>query len=826
MRHGTATKMLGWAGLLGVLTWAGCAFAHAPAVTKMTRTFSAAADSPGAPAAHHLAAAPATAAPPPVGGITGHLESFFVLSDVARLRGWVYDVERDFPDLSSPISVIVDGVAVVNTTANISRPDLVPYKAPEPQHGIDVLLPPGLAAKLRTGRHVVSVAVHREAEVDWPLAGGPLCTDSQHLTCDKPRECACNRSELAHEAAPVPVAQLGTHILLDTTGLDRQRTNAFFSLHRPVKDPSNPILKEDHLWEDRLHMFGSVVQVSAELWRIYYTVDGQFGIRNCIAESRDFGQSWTKPSLGLVPWAATPNATATTANNIVGSDHNLSRSDWFGWIGRNPDPEDTDPAHRFVATMTTPSWFTSIPAACTPFGPARRDAAYLAFSADGLSFVMPNDHDCYLPSKDDSQNPLVHFNNQTLWFNRIDTMGAANGCAPHVAGPQRRVGVAGFSTLAHPPAPGHWPDRPVVLSFDEHDPPCMDLYTSNAFAYEDAVVAFPTPFLHTPAVGQYPDGTKVGSDGPLWTRFASSRSPLDGHGLQYVNGDRTPWIPRGKGVFDNASKTFRGEWDAGMAFALQGLLQSKSAAQLEQEMDGGAACVNARLPALATELTKAVWQSSCLEWDSLQQYLLRKMIMIFYLLYRLLANQLIVFIVIHFINFSLVVLRYYFGTQATHHTQTRHFGDSRDGIGRVTIPRDGFAGFSHSSTQAAPDGSVVVSAPFQLPARCGEAAELVLLVNVNVSVGGSVRVGFSRVSAPPDAFDGTISVPRVERLFANYALDASDAITESSVRAVASWAGRSALTSLQQAGVAMTLTIHLRQAEVFAWEWRCVEVGG
>ena len=803
----TATKMLGWAGLLGVLTWAGCAFAHAPAVTKMTRTFSAAADSPGAPAAHHVAAAPTaapppvggitghlesffvlsdvarlrgwvydverdfpdlsspisvivdgvavvnttanisrpdlvpykapepqhgidvllppglaaklrtgrhvvsvavhreaevdwplaggplctdsqhltcdkprecacnrselaheaphhvaaapTAAPPPVGGITGHLESFFVLSDVARLRGWVYDVERDFPDLSSPISVIVDGVAVVNTTANISRPDLVPYKAPEPQHGIDVLLPPGLAAKLRTGRHVVSVAVHREAEVDWPLAGGPLCTDSQHLTCDKPRECACNRSELAHEAAPVPVAQLGTHILLDTTGLDRQRTNAFFSLHRPVKDPSNPILKEDHPWEDRLHMFGSVVQVSAELWRIYYTVDGQFGIRNCIAESRDFGQSWTKPSLGLVPWAATPNATATTANNIVGSDHNLSRSDWFGWIGRNPDPEDTDPAHRFVATMTTPSWFTSIPAACTPFGPARRDAAYLAFSADGLSFVMPTDHDCYLPSKDDSQNPLVHFNNQTLWFNRIDTMGAANGCAPHVAGPQRRVGVAGFSTLAHPPAPGHWPARPVVLSFDEHDPPCMDLYTSNAFAYEDAVVAFPTPFLHTPAVGQYPDGTKVGSDGPLWTRFASSRSPLDGHGLQYVNGDRTPWIPRGKGVFDNSSKTFRGEWDAGMAFALQGLLQTKSAAQLEQEMDGGAACVNARLPALATELTKAVWQSSCLEWDSLQQYPLRKMIMIFYLLFRAVANQLIVFIVfivIHFTNFSLVVL--------------------------------------------------------------------------------------------------------------------------------------------------------------------------
>jgi hypothetical protein len=43
--------------------------------------------------------------PPPVGGITGQLESFNVttVGDAtgatrARLRGWVSDVERDFPD--------------------------------------------------------------------------------------------------------------------------------------------------------------------------------------------------------------------------------------------------------------------------------------------------------------------------------------------------------------------------------------------------------------------------------------------------------------------------------------------------------------------------------------------------------------------------------------------------------------------------------------------------------------------------------------------------------------------------------------------------------
>lgn len=747
------------------------------------------------PADAYELAAPTARRAPPVGGITGQLESFRVGSDAARLRGWVYDVERDFPDLSSPISIIVDGLAVVNTTANVSRPDLVPDRAPEPQHGIDALLPPEVVAKLRTGRHVVSVAVHREAEVDWTLAGGPLCTSSHRLICDKPLQCACNRSDPAANApASVPVAQLGTHTLLSAAGLDQHRTNATFSLHRPIKHPNNPILIEDQPWEDRLHMFGSVVQVTPRLWRIYYTVDGQSGIRNCIAESRDDGETWTKPNIGLVPWAATSNATATKANNIVGADHNLSRSDWFGWIGRNPDPKDRNPAHRFVATMTKPSWFTNIPAACTPFGPARADAAYLAFSADGLSFVMPNDHECYLPSKDDSQNPLVYFDNRTLWFNRIDKMGAANGCAPHVAGPQRRVAVAEFSTLAYPPVPGQWPARPIVLSFDEHDPPCMDLYTSNAYAYEDTVLAFPTPFLHTPAVGMYPDGTKVGSDGPLWTRFASSRSPLDGHGLQYVNDDRSPWINRGKGVYDNSTKTFRGEWDSGMAFALQGLLQSKSGAQLQQEIDGGTACVNARLPVDATELTKVAWQSSCLEWDSLQQY--------------------------------------YFGTQATHHTQTHHFGNSSDGIGKVTFRRDGFAGFSHSAqiergnaTEAS--HSVLVTAPFQLPVGCSASAELVLLINVNVSTGGRVRVGFSRVATSDDVTDDSNSsneLADVDRV-AHFVLGASDTITTSSVRAVASWGGSSALTELQQAKVAVSMTVYLQQAEVYSWEWRCIEVG-
>ena len=203
------------------------------------------------------------------------------------------------------------------------------------------------------------------------------------------------------EGAP-PVA-IGTHVLTDKAGLDRQRTNATFVLHRPVKDPKNPILREDKPWEDRMHMFGSVVQVSADEWRIYYLVDGRFGLHNCVAVSRDGGASWVKPSLGLVPWGAIANLSDSTANNILGSDHNITNEgkDWLGWIGLNEG--DADPSRRFVATMGPPSWFKTLPAACTPFGPARRDAAFLAFSADGLTFRMPSSAECYLSSKDDSQ---------------------------------------------------------------------------------------------------------------------------------------------------------------------------------------------------------------------------------------------------------------------------------------------------------------------------------------------------------------------------------------------------------------------------------------
>jgi hypothetical protein len=287
------------------------------------------------------------------------------------------------------------------------------------------------------------------------------------------------KTDLVVKTDDVQAAQIGTHVLIDSAGLDTQRTTATLALHRPVKDPNNPILREDKLWEDRLHMFGSLVHADDDdekLLRIYYLVDGQFGIKNCVAESRDGGANWRKPSLGLVPCCNGTNMNSTM-NNIVGNDMDAPLSDYYlGWVGRNGD--HTDPSRKFIATMGTPAWLIDqLPAACAPFGPTRkRDAAFIAFSADGLTFRMPTSADCYLQSKDDSANPIVFWKNSSLWFNRQDVMGNKTAtCPPRTAGPQRKVGVSSFKSLLVPPATGKWPARPTVLTFDDEDPGCLDL---------------------------------------------------------------------------------------------------------------------------------------------------------------------------------------------------------------------------------------------------------------------------------------------------------------------------------------------------------------
>ena len=69
---------------------------------------------------------------------------------------------------------------------------------------------------------------------------------------------------LAAPASPTATATATpkVHVVLDFAGLDAKATNATRLLHRPRKDARNPVLVETEPWEDRLHMFGSVVQLN------------------------------------------------------------------------------------------------------------------------------------------------------------------------------------------------------------------------------------------------------------------------------------------------------------------------------------------------------------------------------------------------------------------------------------------------------------------------------------------------------------------------------------------------------------------------------------
>ena len=81
-----------------------------------------------------------------------------------------------------------------------------------------------------------------------------------------------------------------------------------------------------------------------------------------------------------------------------------------------------------------------------------------------------------------------------------------------------------------------------------------------------------------------------------------------------------------------------------------------------------------------------------------------------------------------------------------------------------------------------------------------------LLLNVAVATGGGVRTGFSNANGAD---------------LAHFSLASSDVIRGDHVRAVASWRGSAGLTTLAAGGEALTMTVELRQAELFAWEWRC-----
>ena len=97
---------------------------------------------------------------------------------------------------------------------------------------------------------------------------------------------------------------------------------------RPVREPSNPVLREDKQWETGVG-WASVIRDDEEgLWKAWY-VTGRSVL--CYATSSD-GLEWEKPSLGLV------DTEGGGANNLLNLD-GVSASPTVFKDGSDPNPE-------------------------------------------------------------------------------------------------------------------------------------------------------------------------------------------------------------------------------------------------------------------------------------------------------------------------------------------------------------------------------------------------------------------------------------------------------------------------------------------------------
>ena len=125
-----------------------------------------------------------------------------------------------------------------------------------------------------------------------------------------------------------------------------------------------------------------------------------------------------------------------------------------------------------------------------------------------------------------------------------------------------------------------------------------------------------------------------------------------------------------------------------------------------------------------------------------------------------------------------------------------------------------------------------------------EGVELVLMLNVKVAAGGSVRVALADATtttkpsadaadtdADADAADAGSNADDDDKTYSyaelpRFSLAASDSIKPSTdaVRAVVSWGGESGVLAELGGPRSVAMTVELRHAQLFAWEWRCMSV--
>jgi hypothetical protein len=135
------------------------------------------------------------------GDLCGSLDGFDVSSDYgAQIHGWVVDVKLSKPNISSYVTIKVDGKAVLTTLASGLRPDLVGPVSKEPQHGFAITLPDAVGAQLLTGNHTLAVLARRQDGSSVRINEKLLCVNEGRRQCAFPTDCSCG--------APLPSRML------------------------------------------------------------------------------------------------------------------------------------------------------------------------------------------------------------------------------------------------------------------------------------------------------------------------------------------------------------------------------------------------------------------------------------------------------------------------------------------------------------------------------------------------------------------------------------------------------------------------------------------
>jgi hypothetical protein len=350
-------------------------------------------------------------------------------------------------------------------------------------------------------------------------------------------------------------------------------------------DEHGPVLVPEHPWEGaRIAMYNSLVDNGTHILLYYDVRPGPFKCKpglppcgkqgtpwtgaddiqraTCLAISED-GVRFVKPDLGLVAY------NGSTHNNIVWPVRNRSHPEFVPW-SYYPGTVFMDSQAPLKSRFKMIANWASLRAA--PYNAG----TWLFDSPDGIHFnpvsmVWQNSDSQDVAMFDSILRKYVGF--RRLGFLDIErpchscrygnaTANSSRLCGPGEPG-GRYVGRCessswGKGSFAGCNQPnGDNPRDPstllTVFGPDEHDDPCIDIYTNQISIYEGVYLSFPAAYFHFPngvCENNYCEPSKFGGPGP-WiitndgthdTRFAHSR---DGKQFSYVAGDRRPFLGLG-----------------------------------------------------------------------------------------------------------------------------------------------------------------------------------------------------------------------------------------------------------------------------------------